>query len=288
MHKNILSLVVGLSLLPASAFALQDNINLIESPYIQEGLVNNPMAAEVTKRTSIRNAAVPSIQLAQSVTPIDSMQQPEQNYLRSIAAEAAKTMTEDTLQSSKQSAAPNLSSQNMPPVPTSHRDKMRFDQIKSIVSEAAANIKTEQLDRQLSQPIEESRNVNSPDKRRQQLREVVFGASSAEDKVNKDYMSILHDEVSSTVVIDEESARRPAVSAAGKRLESMTSSLLESDDAYLYRVRFGDSLWLLAQRFYRDGHRYIELFEANRDMLKNENVLHVGQVLRIPKTGANN
>ena len=44
----------------------------------------------------------------------------------------------------------------------------------------------------------------------------------------------------------------------------------------------GDTLAKLARRYYGNTNRWNEILEANRDVIKNENVLPVGATLRIP------
>ncbi len=53
--------------------------------------------------------------------------------------------------------------------------------------------------------------------------------------------------------------------------------------ASTYTVQKGDSLWSIAQRFYGSGRKYVLIFEANRDQIKNPNAIYVGQVLVIPE-----
>ncbi len=45
----------------------------------------------------------------------------------------------------------------------------------------------------------------------------------------------------------------------------------------------GTTLWAVAEKYLGDGSRYMEIFEANRPMLKDPNVLTVGQKLKIPQ-----
>lgn len=52
-----------------------------------------------------------------------------------------------------------------------------------------------------------------------------------------------------------------------------------------YTVRRGDSLGTIALRMLGNGDRYEEIFDANRDKLKNPNALQPGMVLRIPTPG---
>ena len=49
-----------------------------------------------------------------------------------------------------------------------------------------------------------------------------------------------------------------------------------------HTVEAGDTLWLLAKRFYGDGSRYTDIYEANSGILSDPNVIKVGQTLVIP------
>lgn len=55
-----------------------------------------------------------------------------------------------------------------------------------------------------------------------------------------------------------------------------------ADAAQMYTVQAGDTLSAIAERFYGDANRYNEIFEANRPMLSDPNLIYPGQVLRIP------
>ena len=50
-----------------------------------------------------------------------------------------------------------------------------------------------------------------------------------------------------------------------------------------YTVVSGDSLSAIAQRELGDANRYMEIFEANRNILTNPDAIDVGQTLRIPQ-----
>lgn len=60
----------------------------------------------------------------------------------------------------------------------------------------------------------------------------------------------------------------------------------EPDDANevsRYTVVSGDTLWKIAQRVYGDGSRYMEIFEANTDVLEQPDHILPGQQLIIPQ-----
>ena len=50
----------------------------------------------------------------------------------------------------------------------------------------------------------------------------------------------------------------------------------------MYTVAAGDSLSKIAKRFYGDPNKYMKIFEANTDQLKNPDLIKPGQTLRIP------
>jgi nucleoid-associated protein YgaU len=54
------------------------------------------------------------------------------------------------------------------------------------------------------------------------------------------------------------------------------------DSTQWHLVKKGDTLWKIAQHYYGDGSLYTQIFEANRDILKDPNLIKVGQKLRIP------
>jgi nucleoid-associated protein YgaU len=49
-----------------------------------------------------------------------------------------------------------------------------------------------------------------------------------------------------------------------------------------YTVVAGDSLSKIAKRFYGDANKWSRIHEANRDQIKNPDLIYPGQKLRIP------
>lgn len=49
-----------------------------------------------------------------------------------------------------------------------------------------------------------------------------------------------------------------------------------------YTVVAGDSLSKIAKKIYGDANKWKRIFEANRDTVKNPDLIHPGQVLKIP------
>ena len=59
-------------------------------------------------------------------------------------------------------------------------------------------------------------------------------------------------------------------------------------DSGFYTVKSGDTLWKIAEESYGHGQgaKYQQIFEANRPLLKNADLIFPGQVLRIPGAAA--
>ena len=54
-------------------------------------------------------------------------------------------------------------------------------------------------------------------------------------------------------------------------------------EVQIHEVKPGDTLGAIAQRFYGKASLYPKIFEANRDILANPDLIKVGQKLKIPK-----
>jgi nucleoid-associated protein YgaU len=57
----------------------------------------------------------------------------------------------------------------------------------------------------------------------------------------------------------------------------------EEAEQQTYTVKKGDTLSKIAQQFYGDASKYPAIFKANTDQLKNPDLIHPGQVLKIPQ-----
>ena len=50
----------------------------------------------------------------------------------------------------------------------------------------------------------------------------------------------------------------------------------------IYTVVAGDSLSKISKKLYGDANQWKRIFEANRDQIKNPDLIHPGQQLKIP------
>lgn len=65
------------------------------------------------------------------------------------------------------------------------------------------------------------------------------------------------------------------VSATGMNISA-------EDDTQYYIIKSGDTLSAIAQHFYKDANKYPKIFEANREVIKDANLIFPGQKIRIP------
>ena len=56
----------------------------------------------------------------------------------------------------------------------------------------------------------------------------------------------------------------------------------QASTARTYTVKSGDCLWKIAKQFYGNGAQYTKIYNANRDKIKNPNLIYPNQVLTIP------
>jgi nucleoid-associated protein YgaU len=54
------------------------------------------------------------------------------------------------------------------------------------------------------------------------------------------------------------------------------------DATQWHTVVSGDTLSGIAEKYYGDPSLYMKIFEANKDVLKNPDLIRIGQKLRIP------
>ena len=71
---------------------------------------------------------------------------------------------------------------------------------------------------------------------------------------------------------------------AGWESEVAASLKVEKTDIFgIWEVKPGDSLSKIAKSVYDNAGQYMRIFEANKDILKDPNLIHPGQKLTIPK-----
>lgn len=60
------------------------------------------------------------------------------------------------------------------------------------------------------------------------------------------------------------------------------SSVLEPENVDYYVVVSGDTLSKIAKKYYQNANEYPRIFEANREVIKDPDLIYPGQKIRIP------
>jgi nucleoid-associated protein YgaU len=85
--------------------------------------------------------------------------------------------------------------------------------------------------------------------------------------------------------------KEKAVLLAGnvKGVEKVDDTYLQApvpppkDETVYYEIVKGDTLSKIAKHFYGNANKYPVIFEANREVIKNPDLIYPGQKIRIPK-----
>lgn len=64
---------------------------------------------------------------------------------------------------------------------------------------------------------------------------------------------------------------------------SSTAPAAAAKPGRTYTVAAGDSLSKIAKQLYGDANAWRRIYEANQDQIKNPDLIHPGQVLKIPE-----
>ena len=94
---------------------------------------------------------------------------------------------------------------------------------------------------------------------------------SAEDQAALEKAVLLAGNVLGVSEVKADELSTPAVQAAAP-----------PDNTVYYDIKSGDTLWAIAQEHYGDGNKYQQIFEANREVIKDPDKIYPGQKIRIP------
>jgi LysM repeat protein len=104
------------------------------------------------------------------------------------------------------------------------------------------------------------------------------GVAPSEDAKNRvwDQIKLVnpqHDDILADISVDQ-SAQQPQ--------QAQAAQAGGGAGPQKYTVQPGDSLSIIAKKVYGNANEYNKIFEANRDKIKDPNLIHPGQELTIP------
>lgn len=106
-------------------------------------------------------------------------------------------------------------------------------------------------------------------------------------KIEDLVLELEEDKVTVRGVVESQSEKEKIILALGN-VEGIATVVEDIEvttpepEAVFYEVKSGDSLSKIAKQHYGDAMKYPVIFEANKPMLKDPNLIYPGQVLRIP------
>ncbi|MEE9352455.1 MAG: LysM peptidoglycan-binding domain-containing protein [Thiotrichaceae bacterium] len=150
-------------------------------------------------------------------------------------------------------------------------DGVKMDDLRSAVSAAMSD---------LSAPEEETVAADNVDKASKSLTKLLGASAESKEDTTIDYVQAqqkeAEDYAASLKKSEPASKKEPVKVITASRPARVvlpeTVTVIE-----------GDSLYRIALRVYGDGYNYVRLYEANKDIIIDPNVVLIGQVLRVPR-----
>ena len=80
----------------------------------------------------------------------------------------------------------------------------------------------------------------------------------------------------------EAKAKAALIAGNVKGIKEVVFEGTQEDDQY-YEIKSGDNLSKITKQFYGNPNHYLKIFEANKEVIKEMDLIYPGQKIRIPK-----
>lgn len=127
--------------------------------------------------------------------------------------------------------------------------------------------------------IQENINANNPGIKNLKVdfkKNTVYLSGEAQSPESLQKAILMAGNIQGVETVNVDGVQVPVSVQAPQALESF-------DNTQYYIIQQGDTLSKIAQRYYGNAARYGEIFEANREVIRNPNQIFPGQKIRIPK-----
>ena len=111
--------------------------------------------------------------------------------------------------------------------------------------------------------IELSESIKAYDKQIQEIREQMAKEGTEKEQEYANKLSLLSEEKN--------------------KIEAQLEEAIRKSIPDYYEVKRGDSLWIIAEKYYKNGEGWIRIFEENKDVIKNPSIIYPFQRFTIPK-----
>lgn len=85
-----------------------------------------------------------------------------------------------------------------------------------------------------------------------------------------------------TINITIKQYQQPVVNRTVTNNDTKNIASASNTSGQNYTVKRGDCLWNIAKKFYGNGSKYTTIYNANKDKIKNPNLIYPNQILWIP------
>ena len=99
----------------------------------------------------------------------------------------------------------------------------------------------------------------------------------------KDGVATLSGEAESAEALEKAVLMAGNVKGISEVVASNVNAPTSEVEVEYYEIASGDSLWKIAAEHLGDGNRYPEIFEANREVIQDPDLIFPGQKIRIPR-----
>ncbi|MBT8141124.1 MAG: peptidoglycan-binding protein LysM [Gammaproteobacteria bacterium] len=90
-------------------------------------------------------------------------------------------------------------------------------------------------------------------------------------------------DVMSQIVVKQDAPAGGSVAGAAGSAAPVDAPVGKEEETEFYVVKPGDTLGKIAKEYYGDAMQYPKIFEANKEVIKDPDLIFVGQKIRIPK-----
>ena len=115
-----------------------------------------------------------------------------------------------------------------------------------------------------------------------------YSYQAGDDDINFDLELKEFKEHTIKILTNQVQARNNSSSVQKTVINSVTSGNsnrpIERNIPRTYTVVRGDNLWNIAKRYLGNGNRYTEIYNLNRNKIRNPRLIYPGQVLTLPST----
>lgn len=110
--------------------------------------------------------------------------------------------------------------------------------------------------------------------------EIVKSANAEAEEIVKSAKTEAKDTKAKEVVEVTDTEANDIVKAANE--ETAKAETVEGTSGDSYKVVKGDCLWNIAKAHYGDGSKWVQIYQANANIISNPNLIYVGQTLVLP------